>query len=60
MNDLDTVITLLQPGVEEISRKCAAKLGKRLQTVLQQLRYLQYDALKVADQLVTKPQQQLL
>ncbi len=47
MHDLDMLITLLQPGVEEISRKCGQQPDKRLHAVLQQIRYLQYDALKV-------------
>ncbi len=51
MNDLDTVIALLHPGVEEILKKCGQKPAKHLQGVLQQLQYLQYDALKVANQL---------
>ena len=52
MNDLDTVIALLQPGVDEISRKCGQQPAKRLRVVLQQLRYLQYDAVKMVDVIV--------
>ncbi len=44
--DLDTVIALLQPGVEEISRKCGPQPGKQLSLLLSKLRYLQRDALK--------------
>ena len=54
MDDLDTVISLLQPGVEEISRKCGKQLAKRLQAVLQKIRYQQYDAVKVTDLLMGK------
>ncbi len=50
-HDLDTVISLLHPGVEEISRKCGQQPAKRLQAVLQKLQYLQYDALKTVVQL---------
>ncbi len=46
IKDLDAVISILQPGVEEISRKCGSKPARRLQAVLQKLRYIQYDALK--------------
>ncbi len=56
MEDLDTVISLLRPGVEEISRKCGKQLAKRLQAVLQQVRYQQYDAVKVAYLIVGKLQ----
>ncbi len=54
MNDLDKVITLLQPGMEEISRKCGHKPAKRLQALSQQLRYLQYDAAKMDDVLIDR------
>ncbi len=43
--DLDTVISLLQPGLEEISQKCGSQPAKRLASLLDQLRYLQCDAL---------------
>ncbi len=45
-DDLDTVISLLQPGVEEISWKCGTQPAKRLRLLLNKLRYLQRDALK--------------
>ncbi len=43
---MDTVISLLQPGVEEISRRCGTEPAGRLQSVLGQLRYIQHDAMK--------------
>ena len=46
INDLDTVISLLQPGVEEISRKCGSATANRLKALLQKLSYLQRDTLK--------------
>ncbi len=39
--DLDTVISLLQPGVEEISSQCGSQSADRLRILLQKLRYLQ-------------------
>ncbi len=44
MDELDNVISLLQPGVEEISRKCAQRPAKRLRSLLNKLHYLQRDA----------------
>ncbi len=44
--NLDTVISLLQPGVEEISRKCGTQPAKRLRDLLNNIRYLQRDAMK--------------
>ncbi len=46
IDDLDTVILLLQPGVDEIARKCGLKPASRLRLLLNKLRYLQRDALK--------------
>ncbi len=46
MYDLDTVISLLQPGVEEISRKCGSQPAKRLRDLFNNIRYLQRDAMK--------------
>ncbi len=46
MDDLDAVISLLQPGVEEISRKCGSQPAKRLRLLFDKIRYLQRDALK--------------
>ena len=46
MSDLDTVISLLQPGVEEISRKCGTQPAKRIRDLLNNIRYLQRDAMK--------------
>ncbi len=46
MNDLDTVILLLQPGVEDISRICGSPAANRVKALLQKLRYVQRDALK--------------
>ncbi len=54
MHDLDYAITLLQPGVEEISQKCGQKPANQLKDVLHQLRYLQLDTLEVADLLSNK------
>ncbi len=44
--DLDKVISLLQPGVEDISRICGRHLATRVQVLLGKIRYLQYDALE--------------
>ncbi len=49
MDDLDTVISLLQPGVEEISRKCAPKSAELLRLLLKKLRYQQRDGLKYSN-----------
>ncbi len=49
MDNLDTVISLLQPGVEEISKKCGLQPAKRLSLLFDKLRYLQRGALKYAD-----------
>ena len=46
MGELDTVISLLQPGVKEISRKCGSQPAKRLTVLFNKLRYLQRDAMK--------------
>ncbi len=46
MNDLHTVIAVLQPGVEEISRKYGSQPAKRLSLLLNKLHHLQRDALK--------------
>ncbi len=51
VDDLETVISLLQPGVEEITMKCGSQTGKRLALLLNRLRYLQPDALKYAGDL---------
>ncbi len=45
MDDLDTVISLLRPGVEEVSRKCGSQPATRLASLLIKLRYLQRDTL---------------
>ncbi len=52
MHELDTVLSLLQPGVEEISRKCGSKFGKRITLVLNKLSYFQRDATMYMDLLV--------
>ncbi len=44
MDDLDTVISLLQPGVEEISKKCGSQPAIRLKALFHKLRYVQRDA----------------
>ena len=46
MEDLDTVISLLQPGLDEISIKCGPQPVERLRLLFSKLRYLQRDALK--------------
>ncbi len=46
MDDLDTVISLLKPGVQEMFRKCGSQPAKRLRLLLNKLSYLQRDALK--------------
>ncbi len=46
MDDLDTVLSLLQPGVEEISWKCGSRPAKRLRSLLNKIHYLQRDASK--------------
>ncbi len=46
MNDLDTVISLLQSGVADISKRCGAQSTERLILLLEKLRYLQFDAFK--------------
>ncbi len=46
MSDLDTAIALLQPGVDDISRRCAPYAAKRIRSVLNKLHYLQRDAVK--------------
>ncbi len=46
LNDLDTVISLLQPGVEAIYWQCAPQPANRLGQLLTKLRYLQVDAMK--------------
>ncbi len=46
MDNLDTVISLLQPGVDDISRKCGPAPAKRIISLINKLRYLQRDAAK--------------
>ncbi len=47
MYDLDTVISYLLPGVEEISKTCSSQPSNRLRKLLNEtLRYLQRDALE--------------
>ncbi len=45
IKELDKTISLLEPGVQEISRKCGSMAGKRIKSLLQKERYLQIDAL---------------
>ena len=45
-DDLERVISLLQPGVEDISRICGQHLAARVQSVLEKIRYFLYDAYK--------------
>ena len=42
--DLDKVISLLQPGVEDISRICGRHHAVRVQVLLRKILYLQHDA----------------
>ncbi len=51
--DLKTLISLIQPGVEEISRQCGPQPAKRLRLLLSKLRYLQRDALKFTNSILT-------
>ncbi len=44
--DLKRVISILQPGIDEISRKCGRQPANRLQTVFAKLSYQQYDAFR--------------
>ncbi len=53
--NLGTVISFLQPGVKEISRRCGQDLGNRLQFVLDKLGYFQYDAWRYSLALQTPP-----
>ncbi len=46
--DLDKVISLLKPGVEDISRICSQQLGRRVKVLLDKIRYLQLSAFKYA------------
>ncbi len=54
-HDLEMATSLLQPSVEEISRRCGGHNASRLQVLLEKLRYLQYDALKYASSLLNIP-----
>ena len=45
-NDLDLVISLLEPGVEELQQRCGSRPAKRLRSTLQRLHRLQHDAMK--------------
>ncbi len=44
--DLETVISLLRPGVDEIARECGHHAARRLYVLLRTLPYLQSDAMK--------------
>ncbi len=44
--DLKKVISLLQPGVKEIGRKCGDEPATKLARLLHEIPYLQYDAIK--------------
>ncbi len=46
MDDLNTANSLLQRGVDEISKICGSQPAKRLSFLLNKLRYLQRDAIK--------------
>ncbi len=45
INELDKAISLLQPGVQEISRKCGSEVGKRLSVFFKNVQRTQRDAL---------------
>ena len=47
-DDLERIITLLQPGVEDISRICGQHLATLVQSVLDKVRYSLHDAYKYA------------
>ncbi len=49
--DLDKVVSLLQPGVEDISRICGRHLASGVQSLLENIRYLQSDAFEYAGSL---------
>ena len=46
INDLDTVISFLQPALKDISKKCGSQYAERVRLLLNKLHYLQGDALK--------------
>ncbi len=46
MNNMDTVISLLQPGVDEIFRKCGSQSAERIRKLLRKLSHVQRDAVK--------------
>ena len=48
-HDLDTVITLLQSGVDEIGRKCGLQPANRIRVLLNKVHYIQRDAFKYSD-----------
>ncbi len=52
LDDLDNVISHLQPGFEEISRKCGLQHAERLSLLLNKLRYPQRDAMKYMSSLL--------
>ncbi len=49
MDNLDAIMLLLKPGVEEISMKCGSQPANRVRTLLNKLHYLQRDALEYSD-----------
>ena len=55
MRELDTVISLLHPGVEEISRKCGSRPAKHLGALLNKIHYLQRDAYNYTGWFCVKP-----
>ncbi len=44
IDDMDIVISLLQPGVDEISRKCGPQPAERIRKLLKKLSNVQRDA----------------
>ncbi len=44
MDNMDTVISLLQPGVDEISRKCGPQPAERIRKLLKKISHVQRDA----------------
>ncbi len=53
MDDMDTVISLLQPGVDEIFRKCGSQPADRIRKLLKKLSHVQRAAAKDMDSLNT-------
>ncbi len=46
MEDMDTAISLLQPGVDQIFRKCGSQPAERIRKLLKKLNHVQRDVIK--------------